>query len=168
MVITCAWMLNYLQLIPIRWRPCQLCLWPYTLWFPPTRRFSSGSWSAGHDYMLVGPAQSKYSPSVSTTRSVLLLLQITWLSMHTKLILSAGEEIYSLKLKSLPKGKGALTRKLWCSFTACDFSISFSKFCNSTSKWEPKRPVDETGRNTNLRKKDFYHLPVTSTNAVFH
>lgn len=81
-----------------------------------------------------GRAQSKCSASVRDRCGVLLLQQIIWLSRHTNLIPCAGEEIYFLKLKSLPKGKVALIRNLYCSFAAHNFSICFSQFCNSMSR----------------------------------
>lgn len=136
MVITFAWMLNYMQHVPVCWTPPQLCICPHTFQLPPTRKFSSGPWTIWRYRALVGPAQSKCPASVRDRCDVWLfdVHQIIWLSRHTKLIPSAGEKIYSLKLKSLPKGKVALIRNLYCSFTACNFSISFSKFCNSMSR----------------------------------
>lgn len=60
--------------------------------------------------MVVRLAQSKYSPSVGAVCSVQLLLQVTWLSRHMKLILSARNTFS--EVEKLAKGKSSINKEI--------------------------------------------------------
>lgn len=115
---------------------------------PPTGRFSFGSLSVGHDCTLVGPAQSKYAPSISTICIVLLLLHATWLSRHIKLIISAGEEICS-QAEKLAKGKCSINNDITMLIYGRELFIIFLNLSNNISGDNPKeRRLQQSGTLT--------------------